>query len=50
MSSWCMFLDPHLTTYHWNIGVKIMAMLELGTSTLCEIQEDILKENFIGDV
>ena len=32
MSFWCPFLDPHLTTYHSNIGVHILAMLDLGMS------------------
>ena len=27
-------LDPHLTLYHSNIGVRINTMLELGTFTL----------------
>ena len=26
----CQFLDPHLTTYHSNIGVLVLAMLDLG--------------------
>ena len=34
MSFGCLFLDPHLTTYHSIIGVHIVAMLKLGTSTL----------------
>ena len=34
MSFWFPFFDPHLTTHHSNIGVQIIAMLELGTSTL----------------
>jgi hypothetical protein len=32
-SSWCPFLDSHLTTYTWNIGIQIIVMLELGTPT-----------------
>lgn len=32
MFFWCSFLDPHLT-YHSSIGVQIIAMVELGTST-----------------
>ena len=32
-----MFLDPHLITYHLNIGVQIIAMSELSMSTLCII-------------
>jgi hypothetical protein len=28
------FLDPHLTTYHSNIGVQIILVLDLGTATL----------------
>ena len=28
-------LDPHLTTYPSNIGVQILGVLDLGTSTLC---------------
>ena len=34
MSFSCPFLDPHLTTFHSNIGVQVIAMLDLGTSTL----------------
>lgn len=34
VSFWCLFLDPHLTTYHSNTGAHIIAMLELGTCTL----------------
>ena len=34
MSFWCPFLDPHLTTCHANIGVQIIAMSELVTSSL----------------
>ena len=33
-SFWCPFVDPLLTPYHQNIGVQIIAKLELGTSTL----------------
>jgi hypothetical protein len=33
MSFWCPFLDPHLTTYHSNMGVQIIIVLELGMST-----------------
>ena len=33
-SFWCPFVDPHLTPYHQNIGVQIIAKLELGMSTL----------------
>ena len=34
VSLWYPFLDPHLTTYVSNTGVQIIAVLELGTSTL----------------
>ena len=34
MSLWCLLLDPHLTTYHSNIGVQIIDIVKLGTSTL----------------
>lgn len=27
--SWCLFLDPHITTHHSNKGVQIIAMLKL---------------------
>ena len=37
MSFWCPFLDPLLTTDHSNIGVQIIAMMELGTSILPHI-------------
>ena len=31
----CKFLDLHLTTYHSNVGVQIIGMLDnLGTSTM----------------
>ena len=30
----CPFLDPHLTTYHLDIGVQINIVLEFGMSTL----------------
>lgn len=33
MSFRCLFLDPHLTIYHSNVGVQIIYMLELGMST-----------------
>ena len=35
MSFWCLFLDPHITTYHSNTSVQIIVVLELGTSALC---------------
>jgi hypothetical protein len=35
MSSLCLLLVPHLTTYDSNIGVQMIAVLELGVSTLC---------------
>ena len=28
MSFWCPFVDPHLTTYHSNIGVYIPGLLD----------------------
>ena len=31
---WCLILDPHLTTYHSNIGVHIIVVLELDMPTL----------------
>ena len=34
ISFWRLVLDPHLPTYHSNIGVYIIAMLEFDTSTL----------------
>ena len=34
MSFWCPFFDSHLSTYHSNIGVQIIVVLELGMSTL----------------
>jgi hypothetical protein len=34
LSFWCPFLDPHLTAHHSNIGVQIIVVFELGTSTL----------------
>ena len=34
MTSGCQFLDPHLTTYHPNIGVHIIVVFDLGMSTL----------------
>ena len=33
MSFWCMFLDPHLTTYHLNIGVWVSSLFDEGPST-----------------
>ena len=38
MSFWHSFLDLHLTTHHPNIGVQIIAMLDLGTPTLGAFQ------------
>ena len=36
----CPFLDPHLITHHSSAGVYIIAMLELGTSTLrCRLRD-----------
>ena len=35
MSSLCLLLVLHLTTYDSNIGVQVIAVLELGVSTLC---------------
>ena len=34
-----LFLDPHLTTYHSNTGVHMLAILEIGTSTLGTIMQ-----------
>ena len=31
---WCQFLDPHLITYHLNVGVQIIVLFDLGMSTL----------------
>jgi hypothetical protein len=33
VSLWCLFLNPHVTIHHSNVGVQFIAMLELGTST-----------------
>ena len=33
-SLWSPFLNPHLITYHSNLCVQIIAMLDLGSSTL----------------
>ena len=38
LSFWCPFLNSHLTTCHSNIGVQIIAMFDLGTSTLAPIE------------
>ena len=24
---WCQFLEPYLTTYHYNIGVKLVVVI-----------------------
>ena len=37
ISFWCLFLDPHLPSYHSNIGVQILAMFDLGTPTSCKM-------------
>lgn len=37
ISFWCLFLNPHLPSYHSNIGVQILAMFNLGTPTLCKM-------------
>ena len=37
MPFWCPFLDPHLTTYHSNIGFQVIAMLDKHLSTLLSI-------------
>ena len=34
MSFWYLYLDPHLTTYHSNVSVLIIVVLELGMSNL----------------
>ena len=34
---WCPFSDPHLTTYHSNIGVQVIAMLDTHLSTFLSI-------------
>ena len=36
MSFLCQILDPHLTAYHSNIGVHIIVVFHMGTSTLCD--------------
>lgn len=33
MPFWCQFLDPHLTTYHSNVGQQIIVVINLGMST-----------------
>ena len=34
MSFWCLFLDPHATIHHSNIGVCLKCGTEVGKSTL----------------
>ena len=34
MTSWCLFLDSHLTTHHSNIGVQLRHIAKLNTLTL----------------
>ena len=34
MLFWCLFLDPHQSTFHSNIGVHLIVVLKLGTCTL----------------
>jgi hypothetical protein len=42
-SFWCSSLDSHLTTYYSNMCVQIIAMFELGTSTLVSTFEHTWK-------
>ena len=39
MSFWCLFLDPHLTTYSSTIfiGVQIIVEFDLGMCILCKL-------------
>ena len=43
----CQFLHPHLTTFHSNIGVQIIVVFNLGTSTLCANAWGLLGECFV---
>ena len=36
MFFWCQFLDPHVTTYHLIIGVRLKWVTELGLLTLLQ--------------
>ena len=45
MCLWCQVSNPHLITCHSNIGVHIIGVLDLDTSTLYE--RTILKNNDI---
>jgi hypothetical protein len=29
----CLFSNPHLTTYQWNIGIHVIVVVELGMSS-----------------
>jgi hypothetical protein len=40
MSFWYLFLGPHRTTYHLNIGVFIRKATEKGLSTLSVPEEE----------
>ena len=41
LSFWCQFLDPYHITYHSNIGVQLIVLFELGTSTLLPLSSAI---------
>ena len=43
VSFWSQFFDPHQISYHWHIGVQMIVVLGLGTSTLvAQLEENIL--------
>ena len=46
MSVWRQFFDPHLNAYHSNVGVQIIVVFDLGTSTLpCCVMLSALHRN-----
>ena len=47
MSFWYLFLEPHLTTYHSNIGVRLRQVTELGICTL-HLMSTLTNSDFIS--
>ena len=43
----CLFLDPHLSIYQSNIGVRIVTLLDLCTSTLWMRAKELICGHFI---
>ena len=47
IKSFCLCLDPHPTTYHSNMSVQIIVVLDLGTSILQQCKGGLSRTKYV---